>query len=416
MTSQTPSFAGCTTYPGGTPILNGGQTSSTGIELISRDGVPNSPFEILDNNVVVSKPNSQFNPYGVFEEQFQGLAQGGHHFQLRANSSSSPTSEWRLTVGAAVPSGPFPVIANPYCATLSPNEARLFVTGSGGVEVYDTSDFKLLARINIAGSSLREIVLNEDGSRAFVADYGTKPGLHIIDAEKFVVLFNVPLPGNAYGVRLSKDESRAFVSCMNSSVAVVDILNAQHMTTITTNLQPTGMDVSPDGQWLYVCTNNGKTVDIIAIATLKLYSSLPLDWVGGDVKVSRDGKHLLVLGFGGAAIFNAVTYVKEKSNSNVAGQTLVLSPDGKRAYCSTSTYDQGIVEIDSETLQVVGRNVTGEWPLMTAIARDGVRGYVPCVRSNEIWPIELSSMMASLDVSALQNAIVAGNKIGPADL
>lgn len=98
MTSQTPSFAGCTTYPGGTPILNGGQTSSTGIELISRDGVPHSPFEILDNNVVLSKPNSQFNASGAFVEQFQGLALGGHHYQLRANASSLPTSEWRLTV------------------------------------------------------------------------------------------------------------------------------------------------------------------------------------------------------------------------------------------------------------------------------------------------------------------------------
>ncbi len=47
-------FTQCTAYPGGTLIIRGGSTTSTGIELVG-SGTANAPFLITENNTVLAR-------------------------------------------------------------------------------------------------------------------------------------------------------------------------------------------------------------------------------------------------------------------------------------------------------------------------------------------------------------------------
>ncbi|MFP0197554.1 Ig-like domain-containing protein [Pseudomonas sp. PHC1] len=104
MSTQNPFFSFFTTHPGGTPLNNPDITQSEGIE-IGADGPPGDPLEITDTHggtlKVLTPPDSVFNQSGRYLHQELNMLDGMHTFGLRANSSSAPFDQWKLTVSAS---------------------------------------------------------------------------------------------------------------------------------------------------------------------------------------------------------------------------------------------------------------------------------------------------------------------------
>jgi YVTN family beta-propeller protein len=64
---------------------------------------------------------------------------------------------------------------------------------------------------------------------------------------------------------------------------------------------PFGLDISPDQQRLYVCESGINAVAVIDIPTMKVIGHIPTGWFPAKLKVSKDGKKLIVTsakGFG----------------------------------------------------------------------------------------------------------------------
>ena len=57
---------------------------------------------------------------------------------------------------------------------------------------------------------------------------------------------------------------------------------------------PFGLDVSPDGKRLYVCESGINAVAVIDIPTLKVIGHIPTGWFPAKIKVTPDGKSLVV--------------------------------------------------------------------------------------------------------------------------
>ncbi|RON25122.1 hypothetical protein BK660_05520 [Pseudomonas brassicacearum] len=304
-------------------------------------------------------------------------------------SSRTATATAALVITESAPVGSIAVVEWPYCAALSPDGTQVYVGGVGAVEVYDAASLKIIARLNIPGLSSRQIVLNKDGSRAFVTSYSdTATGVYVIDTSNFTLLAYIPVANHTYGIVLSKDDSLAFVSAVSGGVvAVIDIASLRVIKTISVGLQPIGITISPNGREVYVGNNNGRSVSIIDTVALTVSRTLPTEWVVGDVAVSPDGKNLYVVGWGGVAKFNAATLIKERSISNISAQFFTLSPDGRWLY--VSSIDHRILTIDTLSWELRAATAVGIDPLLSAISRDGTRGYVPCYRDHRLWVIPL---------------------------
>jgi len=129
-----------------------------------------------------------------------------------------------------------------------------------------------------------------------------------------------------------------------------------------------GFDVSPDGRELWTASPRGK-IAIVDLSSKKLAQSLDLPVVTGAnrVKFTPDGKRVLVSklsrsteGTGHIIVFDAATRAELKridAGGGVGG--MVMQPDGARAFGSSRT---GVVVIDLQTLEVVGRIDVGPNP------------------------------------------------------
>jgi DNA-binding beta-propeller fold protein YncE len=129
-----------------------------------------------------------------------------------------------------------------------------------------------------------------------------------------------------------------------------------------------GFDVSPDGRELWTASPRGK-IAIVDIASKKLAQAIDAPGVSGAnrVKFTLDGERVLIsrLSGGSATGGNIVVYdaasrteIKRIDAGGGVGGILV-QPDGRRAYGSSRT---GVVVIDLETLDVVGRIDVGPNP------------------------------------------------------
>ncbi len=122
----------------------------------------------------------------------------------------------------------------------------------------------------------------------------------------------VPAVGGSSPNSLAATDDYVFVSNGNNdNISVIDIrtdsivhhiyLKPEPRLKSFRGVIPFGLDVSPDQRRLYVCEAGINAVAVIDIPTLKVIGHIPTGWFPAKVKVSKDGKKLIVTsakGFG----------------------------------------------------------------------------------------------------------------------
>jgi YVTN family beta-propeller protein len=86
--------------------------------------------------------------------------------------------------------------------------------------------------------------------------------------------------------------------------------------TVAVGLNPSGVAVTPDGQYAYVTNNSDNTVSVIATATRTVVATVPVGMAPDWVAVTPDGKHAYVVNSGSSTV--AVSVIRTATNTVVA--------------------------------------------------------------------------------------------------
>lgn len=194
-----------------------------------------------------------------------------------------------------------------------------------------------------AGGYPSGLALTADGESLLVAlDLGD--ALAIVDTATGEESGRLELDDTAspYGVVLSPDETRAYVSLWaGSSVAVVDVTDpaTPRLTgSIPTGKNPEGMLLSPDGTRLFVVNSDSDTLTVVDLAREEVVETVRLAEVDAP--------------FGAAP------------------NNLALSADGARLYCTLSGLN-AVEVLDADTFDTIGSIPTAWYPTAVTARDDG---------------------------------------------
>jgi YVTN family beta-propeller protein len=280
----------------------------------------------------------------------------------------------------------------------------------------DPGTLKVVARAP-AGEDPHEVVVSQDGSRAYISNYGgfrtPQNTLSVVDLSSQKALSPVGLgPLKApHGLDVVNDkvyfsaEGSKVIGCYDPATKQVEWMvgtgqDRTHMlkvlpdlraiftasmtsstitvfepdknadssgwteTNIPVSKAPEGFDVSPDGKELWAASHQ-EMVTIIDIATKKVIQTINVHTkFANRLKFTPDGKRVLIsdLGNGDLIVVDAASRkeVKRVSLGRGAAGILVV-PDGSVAYIAVSP-DSNIAVVDLKTLSVTGRIATGKGP------------------------------------------------------
>ncbi len=195
-------------------------------------------------------------------------------------------------------------------------------------------------------------------------------------------------PAN-YGVYVTNERS--------GTLSVIDGASSKVVATVALGKRPRGIKLSHDGKLLLVALSGspiaGPGVDesklppadkgadgigVVDIASLKLLRVIRGVSDPEQLAVSDDGKHLFIASEDtGTAIVIDVKDGTRSASIPTGGEPegVSLSPDGKQVYV-TSEADHRVSVIDTASLQVVRRIEVGQRPRFTAFSADGKQAFV----------------------------------------
>jgi len=179
---------------------------------------------------------------------------------------------------------------------ISPNGAEAYVSNEGenSISVIDLSSDKVVAKIPTAKMP-HNVRFNNDGSIAYVTLQGGA-GLGVIDTKLRRVIKIIPTPGlvGPHNLDLSKDEKIAFVRDTVNHVAVVDLVKGTVIRLVKVGFGHSGIDVSPDGKYVYTGAIAGNTVTVIDSKSYAVVKTIKVGKGPHGLRTSKNSRWLYV--------------------------------------------------------------------------------------------------------------------------
>ena len=166
-------------------------------------------------------------------------------------------------------------------------------------------------------------------------------------------------------IAVSEDAKRIFATSMSGRLAAIIERPSDFggrssdwkITTIPTGPRAEGLDVSPDGQELWVTNVNDSTVSIIDINAKKEIDKIDLPTTFSNrLKFTLDGRYVFVSELRGnqIVVFDASTREQVKRIDVGGGsEGILMAPDGERVFVAVSRANK-VVVINLDSLEIVG--------------------------------------------------------------
>ena len=282
--------------------------------------------------------------------------------------------------------------------------------------VVDPATMKVVGRV-AAGEDPHEVAASEDGTRAYISNYGAfrtpQKTLSVVDLVSQKLLPAVDLgPLKApHGLDILNDkvyftaEGSKVIGCYDPAKKQIEWVlgtgqDRTHMLKVKPDLtaiytanissgtisifeptktgdasgwtetnvgvgkEPEGFDVSPDGRELWAASHK-QIVTIVDLATKKVVQTIDLHTkFANRLKFTPDGKRVLItdLGNGDLILVDAASRKELKRISLGHGCAgILIVPDGSVAYVADSR-DNNVAVIDLKTFSLTGRIATGRGP------------------------------------------------------
>ena len=289
-------------------------------------------------------------------------------------------------VNPLLPIENFNTFGEAWSLTLSEDERQIFVSERAfGFETIDISnplDLHLLGKFD---ASVQDLVLSNDGNRAFVAALSQLKIIDISDpAHKTLIsAFDV----SAYKIILSADNDKAFI-LGSRELNVIDISDPLNMTLIDSfnlNSSPQNMTISTDGTKAFVTYSDySRGVQIIDISDPSNLSSIKNiylnDTYPNGITLSSDNTKAFI-----ASRTQGIKILDIRSGMIVGSfdtmiddaQMLVLSADNKKAFIADGYGGVKIIDItDLAHPSLLGRFDTIGYANMLILSKDESKVYV----------------------------------------
>lgn len=248
-----------------------------------------------------------------------------------ANNGANTVSVIDVSTNAVVQT--IPVGSNPTGLAVTPDGNRVYVANyaSNDVSVIDTSTNIVVATIPVPGTSYG-VAVTPDGSRVYVANHHPQR-ISVISTAANTVINDIPLAIKPFQIAITPDGSTVYVTCQDVCDRLARIATATD-TLVDYTLVPggaqAGLDVSPDGNKLYVSSSNSNAISVVAAATGMLSSTIPVGATTGGVVVSPAGDKVYAgTGDGNLAVIATAT-------STLLASIPAGTPNGLRGVSLTS--------------------------------------------------------------------------------
>src|SRR5439155_3804016 len=274
----------------------------------------------------------------------------------------------RVSVGAPKP-----------WAMLTPDGNTLVLTFEQFTRVMRVLDIRKPAEFrNVVGlQSPYQFALSKDGSRAYVRDGSA---VRIVDVEKAAVIGAIPTPGvEDSPVYLAPDDRRLFQFTPDGQLIVFDVEDGKEMRRVKVDLTDTpGLSASArlvfsrDGSRVYAVGSEGSPTGhvgdlVLDTSTLAVIANKSLDPNSGP-SLSQEFDPLADLDRAIASL----GFVAEAKEFGTVTQ-IALSPDGRTLYAARGAAGNGILRIDTQRLEVVGRMQSTRTIFALQLSPDGSR-------------------------------------------
>ena len=203
--------------------------------------------------------------------------------------------------------------AFPAGIAVTPDGKRLYVAENltHQVAAVDLRTQQVITKIKV-GEYPYDCVVSGDGKRLYVSNWGAR-SVSIINTETNQIIGNVQTGDHPNDMTLTSDGKTLYVANANSNtVSVIDVLQGKETEAISTALHPkspigstpNAVELSSDERTLFIANadnNNVAIVDVSVPRASKVKGFIPTGWYPTSVRVTRDGKRILVANGKGVA-------------------------------------------------------------------------------------------------------------------
>lgn len=359
---------------------------------------------------------------------------------------------------------------SPFNLTVSGDGKRLYVVAqeANALLIVDSETQKVLKKIKV-GNMPHSVILSKVGSKAYVSNQWAD-NISVIDLNSQKVIDTLKTGNGPAGISLSSDgRSLYVVNSYSSDVSVIDLSKGEEIKRLTAGNNPTGIKLSPDGKELFVTSRRANIVPygepvvteltVIDDSTqrVKEYKDMESAYMMENVAFTPTGNMgfvtlirpknlipaiqveqgwMMTHGFGIIDLKNndrVIQLLIDEPNAYYSDPYgIVITPDGKRAFITSSGADRiSVIDIDSvkalincatpEMLKeysnnlgisrhyIVKRIKTGSNPKGLTLSPDGSKLYVAEMLEDKIAVIDTKSFekISSIDLGGPKRITVA---------
>ncbi len=317
----------------------------------------------------------------------------------------------------APPSTAWPIKRSSSAIAITPDGATLLVVNpdSNSISLVDTASRATVAEIPV-GIDPRTVTVDDAASRAYVANRGSD-SVSVVDLDAHAVITEVTVGNRPYGVVVAPAGDRLYVAEQGvDQVRILDTITLATLSVLPTTDRPSGLTISDDGRTLYVTHLLTNTITIITVRPHLAYLPLILK----DTPTSRS----IHTRPPASSVQFPVSSLQLWPDSNLV-QSIVLSPDGRRAYVPHTrsntanralTFDTTVFPVVSLIDLTTQQHLVGQQfdlgtldppgvglPFDVAVTPDGEELWVLNAASNDISVIDLTSRRLAAHIEVQDN-------------
>jgi YVTN family beta-propeller protein len=264
-----------------------------------------------------------------------------------------------------------PVQDGPHGLVMTPDGRKVYVSSDGAstVSVIDTATDQVVSSIDV-GPNPHGLAISPDGRRLLVMAFGANQAI-VIDTTSDRILNQIPVP-LAHNGAVSPDGRMAYVGSQQqgaTAIAVLDLTAMKEVTRVPLDKTPRGLDLSPDGRWLYFTVAGVDAVLVLDTTTHQVVGRIATGASPHVALFAPDGRAALVVSQGSGElglIEPANNTVSATLKVGKAPHWLAVSADGRTAYVTNEgSNDVSVVDLGSR--QVTATIAVGNAPRKVAV-------------------------------------------------